>query len=160
MTVDETSGVGFRLYAEGTDTQYRQGRASTVIGYLHSPTEFVVGEDPRDGTVWILPAECLELWPLNSSRSALEACMAAFDRYLEDGPEDSGPVVRTLEEMREDLDRMKRGELKPRKRATPALSHRKRVRRLLKDVKAADPSALNRASWWAGPLEEAKDDLI
>lgn len=160
MSVEKTSELGFHLYADGTDTFHRQGRSFTVIGYLHSLEEFLIAEDPVAGFVWVFSADLSAAWPLNVSRSALEACLAAFERYLKDGPESSGPMVLTAEEMRERLDRRAKGELVPRTPPKRAVSHRKRMKRLRHEFKAADRSTLTRESWWSGTLEDAKSDLI
>ncbi len=160
MGVENTSKLGFRLYADGTKTVQRRDRPFTVIGHLHSPEEYLVAEDPVDGSVWVFSGDLSTAWPLNTSRSALEECLAAFERYLEDGPENPGPTVFTADEMRERLERHARGETVVRTPPKPALSHRTRMKRLRHDVKEADRSALTRESWWSGALEEAKNDLI
>lgn len=160
MSFEESSRLGFRFHADGIETVDRQGRRFTVIGYLHSPEEFLVAEDTVDGSVWVFAVDLSTTWPLNTSRSALDACLAAFEQYFEDGPKNPGTAVFTAEEMRERLERHARGEFVARESSKPALSHGKRMRRLRNDVKMADRSALTRESWWSGVLEEAKNDLI
>ncbi len=160
MSDEMTSAVGHRLYPEATGEVRCHGRAFTVIGCLHSPDEFLIGVDATDGSVWVVASDLQAAWPLNASRSGLEACIAAFDRYVEDGPADSGPTVYSAGEMRERLELLAKGELAPRPPRKPAVSHRRRFARLRKDFRAADTSALAPASWWAATLEEAKHDLI
>lgn len=160
MSDEETNPLGFHLYANPATTVRWRDRAFSVIGHLHRPEEFLVGEDSSDDSVWIISSDLLGEWPLNASRRALEGCLAAFERYLADGPEDTGPVVYTGEEMRERLERFRRGELAPKPPSKPVVSHRKRLKRLRQDFASADPSALTPESWWSTTLEEAKHDLI
>ena len=160
MGVEKTSGLGFQLYADAADTVHREGRPFTVIGHLHSPEEFLVTEDPADGSVRVFSADLAAAWPLNTSRSALELCLEAIERYLQSAPQNAAPQVFTAEEMRERLDRLARGEVAPRTPPKQAVPHRERVKQLRRELKAADRTALTRASWWSGTLEEAKNDLI
>lgn len=160
MSVDQTGVLGFQLHADGTEIVRRHERPFTVLGHLHSREEFLVAEDAVDGSVWVFSADLSTAWPLNASRSALDACLAAFERYLADGPEIFGPVVVSAEEMRERLDRLARGEVSPRKTPKRTVSHRVRMKRLRQDVRSADRSALTSESWWSGVMEEAENDLI
>lgn len=166
MSDERTVGLGFQLYADVADiadiagAAERLGRPLRVIGHLHRPEEFLVAEDPADGSVWVLAADLSAEWPLNASRSALDACLTAFGRYVEDGPEASSPTVYSADEMRERLERFARGEVVSRAPQKPPVPHRTRLKHLHSDLKAADRSALARTSWWSGVLEDAKHDLL
>ncbi|GAA2825881.1 SUKH-4 immunity protein of toxin-antitoxin system [Leucobacter komagatae] len=163
MGDERGSALGFQFYADGADAAAiasRPGRELAVIGHLHSPTEFLVAEDTADGSVWVLAADLSAEWPLNASRSAFDACLAAFGRYLDAGPSISGPVVYSADEMRERLERFARGEISARAVQKQPVPHRTRLKRLRSELKTADRSALSSDSWWSGALENAKDDLL
>ena len=160
MSDEASSALGFQIYADAAAVASRTGRGLAVIGHLHSPTEFLVAEDTADGSVWVLAADLSAEWPLNADRSAFDACLAAFGRYLDDGPNASGPVVYSADEMRERLERFARGEVAARTPQKSPLPHRTRLKRLRSELKTADRSTLSRGSWWAGVLENAKNDLL
>lgn len=166
MGDEQSSALGFQVYADAVDsaamatTASRPGRELAVIGYLHSPTEFLVAEDPVVGSIWVLAADLSAEWPLNASSSAFDACLAAFERYLDDGPSTSGPAVYSADEMRERLERFARGEVSARTPQSPPVPHRTRLKRLRSALKTADRSALSSDSWWSGALEDAKNDLL
>lgn len=116
MSGEATSALGFRIHSDSTETVQWQGHAMRVIGELHRADEFIVGERADDGSAWVLTADLANAWPLNAHRPAFEACLAAFDRYIETGPPDLGPMVLTAAEVRERRERRARGELAPRSR--------------------------------------------
>ncbi|UTX52597.1 SUKH-4 family immunity protein [Leucobacter aridicollis] len=166
MSDVRTGGLGFQFYADAADVAKAAGAAQRlrrplrVIGHLHSPEEFLVAEDAADGSVWVLAADHSAEWPLNVSRSALDACLTAFGRYLDSGSKASGPAVYSADEMRERLERFARGEVVSRAPQKPPAPHRARLKRLHRELKAADRSVFARNSWWSGVLEDAKNNLL
>jgi hypothetical protein len=59
----------------------------------------------------------------------------------------------------EKLARFRAGKITSRK-ASAGIAHRKRLAHLKRALKAADRTATRPGSWWAGPLEEAENDVI
>ncbi|GAA2130353.1 hypothetical protein [Glycomyces algeriensis] len=150
--------LGFALTDE-SGTRAAAGRTLRLIGHVHSPAEFLIGEDTADATVWVLDVARGELHPLNRDRERTERFLAAFGAYLHDGPPAPAPMVLDARQAAERLALLRAGKVAPRAPARPAVPHRKRLRRLLEALERADPDALA-ASWWCGSIEQAKDDLL
>lgn len=160
MNDSRASAAGIQLESDAGRIERCGERSFAVIGFVHSPDEFLLGEDVTDASIWVLSADGLSTWPLNTDRQALESCLAAFEHYLETGPVDTGPKVYTGDEMRELRERFARGEITAAKTPQPRAPHRTRVKRLMSDFRASAPSTLTPSSWWSSVLDEARDDLI
>ncbi|KKI22541.1 MULTISPECIES: hypothetical protein [unclassified Leucobacter] len=106
--------------------------------------------DPRSGA----------LTPLNRDRASAEGFLEAFAHYLETGPAPAGPVILTAEQAAAKLAALRAGTLKPGAARRGQLPHTERLRILRETLTRIDPGALGASGWWAGPLEEAGDDLL
>lgn len=150
--------LGFAL-TDASGPRVVSGRTLRLIGHVHSESEFLIGEDAADATVWILDVARDDLHPLNRDRARTERFLEAFGAYLRDGPPAPAPMVLDARQAAERLALLRAGKVTPRAPVRPAVPHRKRLRRLLEALEQADPEALA-GSWWSGPIEQAKDDLL
>lgn len=106
--------------------------------------------DPRGGA----------LTPLNRDRASAEGFRDAFAHYLEKGPAQVGPTILTAEQAAARLAALRAGTLKPGAARREPVPHAERLRILRETLTRIDPGALGATGWWAGPLEEAGDDLL
>lgn len=151
--------LGFALPNEPGPPVAAAGRTLLVIGHVHSEAEFLIGEDTEDATVWVLDVADGALHPLNRDRARTARFLEAIGEYLRDGPPAAAPMVLDARQAADRLALLRAGKVAPRAPARPAVSHRVRLRRLLEALERIDPEAAA-ASWWSGPIEQAKDDLL
>lgn len=106
--------------------------------------------DPRTGV----------LTPLNRDRASAKGFLDAFAHYLSTGPAPTGPTILTAEQAAAKLAALRAGTLKPGAARREPVPHAERLRILRETLTRIDPDALGASGWWAGPLEEAGDDLL
>lgn len=106
--------------------------------------------DPRSGV----------LTPLNQDRASAEGFLDAFAHYLATGPASTGPTILTAEQAAAKLAALRAGTLTPGAARREPVPHAERLRILRETLTRIDPGALGASGWWAGPLEEAGDDLL
>lgn len=100
------------------------------------------------------------LTPLNRDRASAEGFLEAFAHYLATGPAPTGPTILTAEQAAAKLAALRAGTLKPGAARRESVPHAERLRILRETLTRIDPGALGASGWWAGPLEEAGDDLL
>ncbi|MFK4762648.1 hypothetical protein ACI3KS_17100 [Microbacterium sp. ZW T5_45] len=129
------------------------------IGTVHGG-EFMITED-RDGTTSVRDVATGHCYPLNRDRKATEGFLEAFAEYLSSGPAVPSPVTMTAEQAAQRLRAFQEGQIRPPSFSPGSgLSHRARLKKLRKRLRAIDRAASGPSSWWSGLIDEAENDLL
>ncbi|GAB3617763.1 hypothetical protein GCM10027416_23200 [Okibacterium endophyticum] len=135
------------------------GRVLRVVGHVHSPDEFVVGEDSADGHMWVVDVASGRVHHLNQDRVRTGGFLAAFDEYVRDGRSSDTATMLTAEQASQRLAQLRAGRVRPRAATREVVPHNVRFQRLLARLHEIDPEATS-SSWWAGIIEQARDELL
>lgn len=130
-----------------------------VIGTLFDG-ELLIVELDADRSLAVLDPRTGALTPLNQERASAEEFLDAFAHYLAAGPAPTGPTILTAEQAAAKLAALRAGTLKPGTARREPVPHAERLQILRETLTRIDPGALGASGWWAGPLEEAGDDLL
>lgn len=148
---------GIHLYPETAQVGAASG--AREIGNIHGG-EFLVMED-SDGSTSVRDVATGDCFPLNRDRRATEGFLEAFAEYLSSGPPAPTPVTMTAEQAAERLRAFREGRIRPPSLSSrKGLSHRTRLKKLRKRLRAIDHTATGSDSWWRGLIEEAENDLL
>ncbi len=157
------AGAGAGAAADGAREVRRieagDGASGRVIGTLFDG-ELLIVELDGSRSLAVLDPRTGALMPLNRDRASAEGFLEAFAHYLAAGPAPSGPTILTAEQAAAKLAALRAGILKPGAARREPVPHAERLRILRETLIRIDPGALGASGWWAGPLEEAGDDLL
>lgn len=152
-------GVGAGNARDARRIEAGVGASGRVIGTLLDG-ELSIIELDRDRSLAVHDPQSGALTPLNRDRASAEGFLEAFAHYLETGPAPAGPTILSAEQAAAKLAALRAGTLKPGAARCEQLPHAERFRILRETLTRIDPGALGASGWWAGPLEEAGDDLL
>lgn len=154
---DVGSGAGGQREAHRIEAG--DGKEGRVIGTLLDG-ELAIVELDEDRSLAVHDPQSGALTPLNRDRASAAGFLEAFAHYLATGPASAGPTILTAEQAAAKLAALRAGTLKPGPARREPVPHAERLRILRETLTRIDPGALGASAWWAGPLEEAGDDLL